>query len=80
MPRTGIFFVTTDQWDKYSIFLIGHLKSAPFLLTIRPQNPFPASRRPFGPAESEAICENRHRLPKPFRHTIFNKTSQGVVL
>lgn len=20
MPRTGIFFVTTDQWDKYSIF------------------------------------------------------------
>lgn len=42
------------------IFLIGHLKSAPFLLTIRPQNPFPASRRPFGPAESEAICENRH--------------------
>lgn len=20
MPRTGIFFVTTDQWNKYSIF------------------------------------------------------------
>lgn len=20
MPRTGIFFVTTDQWDKYSNF------------------------------------------------------------